>query len=64
MELLNSTSKKTLLDPRTKLLLLTFVSVFVLGNAGGDAAAEFRVILNYTPLLFLLTARRWKPFLF
>ncbi len=60
MELLNSTSKKSLLDPRTKLLLLTFVSVFVLGNAGGDAAAEFRVALNYLPLLLLLGARQWK----
>ena len=60
MELLNSTTKKSLLDPRTKLLLLTFVSVFVLGNAGGDAAAEFRVALNYLPLLLLLSARQWK----
>lgn len=48
------------MDPRTKLLLLTFVSVFVLGNAGGDAAAEFRVALNYLPLLLLLGARQWK----
>ena len=64
MELLNSTTKKSLLDPRTKLLLLAFVSVFVLGNAGGDAAAEFRVALNYSPLLLLLGARRWKPVLF
>ena len=39
MELMKSTSHKSLLDPRTKLLLLAFVSVFVLGNAGGDAAA-------------------------
>ena len=64
MEILKSGSKKSLLDPRTKLLLLVFVSIFVIGNAGGDAAAEFRVILNYTPILFLLTARRWKAFLF
>ena len=64
MEILNSISKKSLLDPRTKLLLLVFVSVFVLGNAGGDAAAEFRVALNYLPLLLLLGARRWKPVLF
>ncbi len=60
MEILNSTKRKSLLDPRTKLLLLTFVSVFVLGNAGGDAAAEFRVALNYLPLLLLLGARQWK----
>lgn len=60
MEILNSTKRKSFLDPRTKLLLLTFVSVFVLGNAGGDAAAEFRVALNYLPLLLLLGARQWK----
>ena len=64
MELMKSTSRKSLLDPRTKLLLLAFVSVFVLGNAGGDAAAEFRVALNYLPLLLLLGARRWGPVLF
>ena len=63
MEILNSASKKSLLDPRTKLLLLTFVSVFVLGNAGGDAAAEFRVALNYLPLILLLGARQWKKVL-
>lgn len=64
MELLKSGGRKSLLDPRTKLLLLVFVSVFVLGNAGGDAAAEFRVALNYLPLLLLLGARRWGAVLF
>lgn len=64
MELLNSTKRKSLLDPRTKLLLLVFVSVFVIGNAGGDAAAEFRVALNYLPLLLLLSSRQWKKVLF
>ena len=64
MEILSSGKRKSLLDPRTKLLLLVFVSVFVLGNAGGDAAAEFRVALNYLPLFLLLSARRWRAFLF
>lgn len=64
MEILSSGKKRSLLDPRTKLLLLVFVSVFLLGNAGGDATAEFRVVLNYLPLVFLLSARRWKAFLF
>lgn len=64
MELLNSTKRKSLLDPRTKLLLLAFVSIFVIGNAGGDAAAEFRVALNYLPLLLLLSSRQWKKVLF
>ena len=64
MELMKSTSHKSLLDPRTKLLLLAYVSVFVLGNAGGDAAAEFRVALNYLPLLLLFGAKRWGAVLF
>lgn len=64
MEILKSSNKKTLLDPRTKLCLLVFVSVFVLGNAGGNSAAEFRVALNYLPLLLLLASGKWKPVLF
>ena len=64
MEIIKSAGHKSLLDPRTKLLLLAFVSVFVLGNAGGDSAAEFRVTLNYLPLLLLLACGKWKPVLF
>lgn len=64
MELLNSSVRKSLLDPRTKLLLLTFVSVIVLGNAGGNYANEFRFVLNYLPLFLLLASRRWKEFLY
>ena len=64
MEIMNSAGHKSILDPRTKLLLLVFVSAFVLGNAGGNAAAEFRVALNYLPLLLLLASGKWKPVLF
>ncbi|MCR4940443.1 MAG: energy-coupling factor transporter transmembrane protein EcfT [Treponemataceae bacterium] len=63
MELMKSTSKKSLLDPRTKMLLLTFVSIFVLGNAGGEHAMEFRYVLNYIPLILLLLSGRIKSFL-
>ena len=63
MELMKSTSKKSLLDPRTKMLLLTFVSVFVLGNAGGVYSNEFRFILNYIPLFFLLASGRIGTFI-
>ncbi len=62
MELMKSTTKKSLLDPRTKLLLLTFVSVFVLGNAGSSYAEEFRYVLNYLPLFLLLFSGRWTAF--
>ena len=61
---MKSSSQKSLLDPRTKLLLLTFVSIFVLGNAGGSNADEFRFVLNYLPLFLLLTSRRWGAFLY
>ncbi len=63
MELMQSDTKKSLLDPRTKLLLLTFVSIFVLGNAGGSYADEFRYLLNYLPLFLLLFSGRWTVFL-
>ena len=64
MEIIKSAGHKSLFDPRTKLLLLVFVSVFVLGNAGGNAAVEFRVALNYLPLLLLLASGKSKPVLF
>jgi energy-coupling factor transport system permease protein len=62
MELMQAGSRKSLLDPRTKLLLLTCVSVFVLGNTGGEYANEFRYVLNYIPLFLLLGSRRWSAF--
>ncbi|HBG65837.1 MAG TPA: energy-coupling factor transporter transmembrane protein EcfT [Treponema sp.] len=64
MELLQSAAKKSLLDPRTKMLLLICVSVFVLGNAGGAYADEFRYVINYMPLFLLLFSHRWKLFLY
>ncbi|MCR4735048.1 MAG: energy-coupling factor transporter transmembrane protein EcfT [Treponema sp.] len=63
MELMNSTSKKSLVDPRTKMLLLIYVSVFVLGNAGASYANEFRFFLNYIPLFLLLISGRLKTFI-
>ena len=63
MELFQAGTRRSLLDPRTKLLLLTFVSVFVLGNAGGDYADGFRYVLNYLPLFLLLCSRRWSAFI-
>lgn len=63
MELMKSTSKKSLVDPRTKMLLLTYVSIFVLGNAGGLYANEFRCVLNYIPLFLLLASGRISTFI-
>lgn len=63
MQILQSNSKKSLIDPRTKMLLLTIVSVFVLGNAGGKYADSFRYVLNYLPLFLLLASRRFSAFM-
>lgn len=48
------------LDPRTKILLLAAISVFVLGGTGGKAMAMFSLILSAVPLLLLLAAKHWK----
>ena len=50
----------SLLDPRTKLLLLFTSSVFVVGNAGEKYMAVFYWILVFLPVLLLFAEREWK----
>ncbi|MCR5093727.1 MAG: energy-coupling factor transporter transmembrane protein EcfT [Lachnospiraceae bacterium] len=50
----------SLLDPRTKLLLLFTSSVFVVGNAGEKWMYVFYWILVYLPVLLLLAEKEWK----
>ncbi len=50
----------SLLDPRTKLLLLFTSSVFVVGNAGEKRMVVFYWILVYLPVLLLLVEKEWK----
>ncbi|MCR5429192.1 MAG: energy-coupling factor transporter transmembrane protein EcfT [Lachnospiraceae bacterium] len=50
----------SLLDPRTKLLLLFTSSVFVVGNAGEKWMAVFYWILVYLPVLLLFAEKEWK----
>ena len=50
----------SLLDPRTKLLLLFTSSVFVVGNAGEAWMNVFYWILVYLPVLLLLAEKEWK----
>ncbi|MCR5103310.1 MAG: energy-coupling factor transporter transmembrane protein EcfT [Eubacterium sp.] len=50
----------SLLDPRTKLLLLFTSSVFVVGNAGEAWMIVFYWILVLLPVLLLLAEREWK----
>lgn len=50
----------SLLDPRTKLLLLFTSSVFVVGNAGEKWMFVFYWILVYLPVLLLFAEKEWK----
>ncbi len=50
----------SLLDPRTKLLLLFTSSVFVVGNAGEKRMVVFYWILVYLPVLLLFVEKEWK----
>ncbi|MBQ3913105.1 MAG: energy-coupling factor transporter transmembrane protein EcfT [Lachnospiraceae bacterium] len=50
----------SLLDPRTKLLLLFTSSVFVVGNAGEKWMVVFYWILVYLPVLLLFAEKEWK----
>ena len=50
----------SLLDPRTKLLLLFTSSVFVIGNAGEAWMQAFYWMLVYLPVLLLLAEKEWK----
>ena len=49
------------LDPRTKMLLLITMSVFVLGYAGGEELAFLMPFFCALPALALLSAKKWKP---
>ena len=52
--------KKSLLDPRTKLLLIFVEAVLVLATTGGERLFWFRVVFAVLPFLLLLTAKRYK----
>lgn len=45
-------------DPRTKLLLILIISVFVLGGAGGDAMYFLRPALSLIPFAMLISVGR------
>ena len=48
------------LDPRTKLILLITMAVFVLGGAGGSASWILTPCLCVLPLVVLLSAKKFK----
>ena len=52
--------KKSLLDPRTKLLIVFMEAILVLASAGGERLFWFRTIFTVLPFLLLVTAKRYK----
>lgn len=48
------------LDPRTKLILLFDISLFVLGSAGGESVKAFVPILCAMPAVLFVSAKKWK----
>ena len=48
------------LDPRTTMLLLLTMSIFVLGYAGGEEMAFLMPFFCALPALALLSAKKWK----
>lgn len=50
--------KKSLLDPRSKILLLILIAVFVLGGAGGEMFLYVRIFLSVIPFVLLIMIDR------
>ena len=46
------------LDPRTKLLLIFIISIFVMGGTGGEAMGLIRLVLCVVPAILLLTSKQ------
>lgn len=47
------------LDPRTKLLLIFIISIFVMGGTGGEAMGLLRLVLCAIPALLLLFSKQF-----
>lgn len=56
----NNTKNKTKFDPRTKILLLLTMSVFVLGGAGGNAVAILGPTLSTVPLILFFLVHKFR----
>ncbi|MBE6023279.1 MAG: energy-coupling factor transporter transmembrane protein EcfT [Cellulosilyticum sp.] len=52
--------KESYLDPRTKILLLVMLAVFVLGGTGGRQMSLFRLIFSSVPFILLLLSGKVK----
>ena len=63
MEVANETEKQNLslkFDPRTKLLLLVTISMFLLGGMGGEKMEIVTLLLSAIPFLLLIVNRHFK----
>lgn len=54
------TDRGLVLDPRTKLLLLLNMAIFVLGSAGGERVLALTPLFCAMPAVLLLSAKKWK----
>ncbi|MDO5294078.1 MAG: energy-coupling factor transporter transmembrane component T [bacterium] len=60
-EIMNADLKKrSKLDPRTKLLMLIMMALFVLGSAGGERMSVVRYFFTLLPILCLLIEGKWR----
>lgn len=54
------TNRGLVLDPRTKLLMLLNMGIFVLGSAGGTRVQTLTPLFCAMPAVLLFTAKKWK----
>ena len=52
------------LDPRTKLAVLTTIAVFILGGSYEGVMQYYIIVLAAIPLLLLLSTGKWKALFF
>lgn len=54
--------RRGFLDPRTKLVLVLVLAVFVMGGLGGEQIRPLKTALSVLPFLLLIAERQWKHF--
>lgn len=57
---MEASGTKSLLDPRTKIALLSVIAIFVLGGTGGESMRGFCVVLSALPFVLLLFSGKIK----
>ena len=59
--MLSSRERKSVLDPRTKLLLIMTITSVVIGGGNGGFMNVVKPALTAVPLVLFLLERKWKP---